>query len=91
MTQRKENNTLIENSNNIKTILMLLVVLSHATALWSSNGWFNQPAVNKSQFLNIITNLYLKTIKNDVFQKKLELTKLSQIKLPKISFNQIIK
>ncbi|ELC8380985.1 acyltransferase [Clostridium perfringens] len=43
-----------KNCAFVKVILMILVVLYHSMALWLTNGWFNQPPMQHSIYLNII-------------------------------------
>lgn len=44
----------LKNIDFIKVILMLLVVVGHATYLWTPDGWFNQPPKQDSQGLSWI-------------------------------------
>lgn len=45
----------LNSCNFIKTILMLFVVLGHATRLWATSGWFNQAPAQDSVVLQYIT------------------------------------
>ena len=50
----QKNEQVLKNCNFLKTILMLLVILSHACSFWTGN-WFAENPVLQSQGLNLIS------------------------------------
>lgn len=48
---------LLENTDYIKVVLMLLVLIYHCLALWLKEGWFNQRPVHNSQILSFFGSL----------------------------------
>ncbi|EIF6165040.1 acyltransferase family protein [Clostridium perfringens] len=44
----------IKNCDFVKVGLMVLIVLYHSMALWITSGWFNQPPMKSSIYLNYI-------------------------------------
>lgn len=54
---KKYNDSILTNSDFIKCILMILVVIGHCTALWSKAGWFNQSPKEECELLSVVTTL----------------------------------
>ena len=53
MTEKRE--SLLQQCDFAKTILMLLIVICHSLALWAKGGWFNQAPASTNGVFTVVT------------------------------------